>query len=176
MNKYVAFLRGINVGGIKVPMKELKDAFENLGFKSIKTFLQTGNVVFESDKDIPELKSKIEIALTERFRYQANVLLYLDSELKFIVNNYPWQDVSSDNHRYVVFVADEAAKQEILLQADESNLIHDKIASGEGVIYWQVPKGMTLESIFGKIIAKSAYKKVSTTRNLNTLEKMVGSF
>lgn len=50
MKKYIAFRRGINVGNIRIKMPDLTLAFKNMGFGAVKTYLQTGNVVFESDK------------------------------------------------------------------------------------------------------------------------------
>ena len=55
MKKYIAFLRGINVGNIRIKMSDLKNAFQDMGFQNAVTYLQTGNVVFESDKNISEI-------------------------------------------------------------------------------------------------------------------------
>ncbi|WP_394993096.1 DUF1697 domain-containing protein [Emticicia sp.] len=55
MKKYIAFLRGINVGNIRIKMPDLKTAFEKMGFQNVATYLQTGNVVFDSEKSITEI-------------------------------------------------------------------------------------------------------------------------
>ena len=65
MKKYLAFLRGINVGNIRIKMPDLKIAFLQMGFKNVATFLQTGNVVFESDKNISEIKVILEKGLSD---------------------------------------------------------------------------------------------------------------
>jgi len=54
--RYVALLRGINVGGISIKMNDLKASFEGLGFEDVRTILQSGNVVFTSDKDVATFK------------------------------------------------------------------------------------------------------------------------
>ena len=63
--EYVAFLRGVNVGGRIIRMAELKACFEKAGFSEVKTFLQSGNITFESDKDKADLKNEIEVLLTK---------------------------------------------------------------------------------------------------------------
>ena len=57
MKKYIAFLRGINVGNISIKMSDLTLAFEKIGFETVKTYLQTGKVVFESDKTIADKRN-----------------------------------------------------------------------------------------------------------------------
>ena len=71
MKKYIAFLRGINVGNIRIRMTDLKAAFEQMGFSDVKTYLQTGNVVFESDKTLVDIKSILEKGLSNTFKYDA---------------------------------------------------------------------------------------------------------
>jgi uncharacterized protein (DUF1697 family) len=73
MTKYIAFLRGINVGKIRIKMTDLKAAFENMGCHDVKTFLQTGNVVFQSEKSLSALKPLLEKGLSEVFNYEAYV-------------------------------------------------------------------------------------------------------
>jgi uncharacterized protein (DUF1697 family) len=59
--QYVALLRGINVGkSVQVPMKDLKSLFEKLGFTEVSTYLNSGNVIFKSDKDIVDVSNEIE--------------------------------------------------------------------------------------------------------------------
>ena len=60
MKKYTAFLRGINVGNIRIKMTDLTRAFEDLGFKNVKTYLQTGNIVFDTEGDLSEVKPVLE--------------------------------------------------------------------------------------------------------------------
>ncbi len=89
MVRYAIFLRGINIGGIKVPMSELRDCLEKLGLNEVKTYLQTGNVTLSSDTSQTKLKKEIEAALAKTFSYQAYVLVYKHPQLKEIVDGYP---------------------------------------------------------------------------------------
>ena len=165
MNKRIAFLRGINVGNIRIKMPDLKLAFETLNFQQVKTYLQTGNVVFESDKSIEEIKPILEKHLTQTFHYEAFVQLYDFDILSKIIDNYPFERVES-HHAYVIFIDNEAIFEELKSLAASTD---EPIESGNQVIYWKVVKGESLETPFAKIIAKAKYKKNTTVRTLKLL-------
>lgn len=169
MKKYIAFLRGINVGNIRIKMPDLQNAFHSMGFENAETFLQTGNVVFESEKSISEIKVTLEKGLSETFHYQAFVLLYEFTALADIVKKYPFEK-DENNHAYVIFVEGEVILKELMAIADG---IEEEIAEGNTVLYWKVPKGESLTTPFAKITAKAKYKSTTTVRNINTLEKML---
>lgn len=169
MKKYIAFLRGINVGNIRIKMPDLKNAFHSMGFQNAVTFLQTGNVVFESDKNIAEIKVILEKGLSETFHYQAFVLLYDFDVLDEIVAKYPFQKDES-NHAYVIFIERKTVFEELSTIAES---VDEEIAKGNTVLYWKVPKGESLNTPFSKITAKAKYKSTTTVRNINTLEKML---
>ena len=77
MKRFVALLRGINVSGKnKIPMAELKKDFENLGFAEVKTYLNSGNVIFSSQEERTEkLTEQIEIMIEEQFGFQVPVFV-----------------------------------------------------------------------------------------------------
>ena len=169
MKKYIAFLRGINVGNIRIKMPALTLAFDEMGFENVKTYLQTGNVVFESDKTKTEIKVILESGLSETFHYQAFVLLYDFDFLAEIITQYP-HERGENHHAYVIFVDSEPIFESLKSIAEK---IDEPIILGNQVLYWKVVKGQSLETPFSKIIAKAKYKKNTTVRNINTLEKMV---
>ncbi len=172
MTKYIAFLRGINVGNIRIKMTDLKAAFEKVGYHNVVTYLQTGNVVFESDQAMPEIKKALETGLSDTFKYEAYVLLYEFEALTDIIKSYPLER-DERHHAYVIFIENKVTLEalETLSKSvgDEANLI----ISGSQVLYWKVPIGDSLSTAFAKIIAKSKYKATTTVRNINTLEKMM---
>lgn len=169
VEKQIAFLRGINVGNIRIKMSDLKLAFESLGFQQVKTYLQTGNVVFESNKPVKIVKPLLEKILSEIFYYEAFVQLYDFDILEKIINNYP-HERDENHHAYVVFIDNEIIFEELKSIAENSN---EPIMSGNQVMYWKIIKGESLETPFSKILAKVKYKKNTTVRNINTLEKMI---
>ena len=169
MKKYITFLRGINVGNIRIKMPDLKIAFLEMGFKNVATFLQTGNVVFKSDKTISEIKVNLEKGLSETFHYKAFVLLYEFDFLAEIVAKYPF-DRDENNHAYIIFVEGEPVFEELINIAENLN---EHVAKGDTVLYWKVLKGESLTTPFSKITSKAKYKSSLTVRNINTLEKML---
>ena len=171
MTKYVAFLRGINVGGHNIKMAELKTCFESLGFHSVVTVLQTGNVVFEISTDPTHLKLTIEDELIKKFHYSIRVQVYSFDRLKNILTNNPFT-CDDSHHNYVLFFENNLEKQ-LVSEAYELNSNVDSIQAGNGVIYWRVPIGLTLSSNFSNYLTKAKYKNFNTNRNIKTLQKII---
>lgn len=171
--KYALFLRGINVGGIKVPMAELRDELGRLPLSNVKTYLQTGNVTLESDLNAADLKRDVEAALAKRFNYQAVVLIYDLNELAAAVKAYPFKR-REGWHSYCLFTLNQAVAAEIGELATGLDKTKVQVAVGKRVVYWQVAIGQTLDNPFALATSRPKFKEVTTNRNLNTLEKMVG--
>jgi uncharacterized protein (DUF1697 family) len=172
--KYAMFMRGINVGGIRVPMKELAACLGSAGMKNVRTFLQTGNVLFESDSAVGKLKVDLEKQLSREFSYAAHVLIYPAAVLVEIVEHYPFAR-DEGNHSYAIFCENQTVLDDLASHKDSLNSATEQIAKGSHVVFWTVPKGHTLDTPFSKILAKPKYKEVTTNRNVNTLEKMAAS-
>lgn len=171
--QYIILLRGINVGGRNIKMTELKSCLENRGYKKVITVLQTGNVILESqEKSADKVGRHVEKQLSEAFNYPAKVLVVTPSQLKAIIEHYPFSNFGPEFHRYAVFTKDGYEKELLKQQADLDKAIED-ISAGNGVLYWRVVKGSTLDSLFGKYMSKAAAKHFLTNRNLNTLEKVL---
>lgn len=153
-------------------MVELRACLTELGLTNIKTYVQTGNVLFESDKPRGDLKPLIEKALGQRFNYEAFVLLYPADTLRGIVEHFPFT-VDDTTHRYVIFCGDQATIDDLTSHQAELDPQLEAVAAGDTVVYWRVPVGSTLGTPFAKIMAKPKYKAVTTNRNINTLQKMV---
>jgi uncharacterized protein (DUF1697 family) len=170
MTRYVALLRGVNVGGVTVKMADLAEVVRGLGFDDVKTVLASGNVLFTTTDAAANAKGKLESALRNRFGYEAWVHVLTQTKVAKIVEAYPFAR-SADRHAYVVFVL----KPELLdaLAAVEVDPAIEQTARGDGVLYWSTPKGSTLDSAMGKSQGTSKDKQWVTTRNLNTLEKLL---
>ncbi|MCU0448877.1 MAG: DUF1697 domain-containing protein [Bernardetiaceae bacterium] len=169
--RYAAFLRGINVGNIRIKMPDLQRAFAQLGGQAVVTYLQSGNVTFQSSQSIAELKVTLEQGLSQTFGYEAYVLLYEYAQLAPLVAAYPFPR-QEGYHAYVLFVQTEAVFAELTALAAASPEA-PYIAPGAQVIYWQAPAGQSTGTPFAKLLAKAKYKSTTTMRNLNTLEKML---
>jgi uncharacterized protein (DUF1697 family) len=172
MSNYAAFLRGVNVGGVNLKMAEVARALTDAGFINVRTILASGNVQLESSAGAAAVRKKAEAALREKFGYDAWVLVYDLETVRAVVDAYPFEAEVDGYQSYVTFVADEAALDE-LAALGEATGTGERISPGAGVIYWQVPKGGTLDSTIGKTMGKPRYKSSTTTRNLRTLAKVL---
>lgn len=93
MNKKIALLRGINVGGHKkILMTDLRLLFERLGFKNVRSYIQSGNIIFDTsvDKDEIDVEVQIEAAIKEQFGFDVPVIVRSKEELESLVNNNPF--------------------------------------------------------------------------------------
>jgi uncharacterized protein (DUF1697 family) len=94
LTRYVAFLRGINVGGRTVKMDALRRAFTRLGFKQVKTLIASGNVSFYAPRSDPKkLAAKVEAALTKRFAFHIPVIVRTARSLESLVASRPFASV-----------------------------------------------------------------------------------
>jgi len=151
-------------------MADLVACCEKAGLSQVKTVLQTGNVVFESDKSEAELKKLLEDTLSKTFDYPAKVQVLSLAELQKIIDAYPFGAPKTDTHDYIIFI--ENVLEQSLLGEEYGLAPGEKVAAGKGVVYWRVEKGQTLKSSFAKLLAKAKYKEFNTNRNLNTLKKI----
>ena len=170
---YVAFLRGINVGGRTIPMADLRACFEDLGFADVRTVLQTGNVVFTSDPAaVATVRTRIEAGLAARFDYPARALVYPFDRLGEIVAGNPFDTRGGTCHAYVVFV-DGGLEQELAHATPDLDDDVEAVEAGDGVLYWRVVKGRTLKSAFARNLTLARFRDHHTTRNANTLAKVL---
>lgn len=171
MKQWIALLRGVNVGGRTIKMAELRAALEEAGFDNVETVLQSGNVTFDSTDGAARLKSQLETTLRERFGYDAKVQVIDRDRLSKIIDDYPFGKADASRHDYVIFLERGLEKE---LADDEVELgAQERVAAGDGVVYWRVDKGSTLKSNFAKLLTKSKYRDFNTNRNLNTLRKLL---
>ncbi|MGH2643214.1 MAG: DUF1697 domain-containing protein [Chitinophagaceae bacterium] len=173
MMQYIILLRGINVGSRTIKMEELKKCFEKAGYSNVITVLQTGNVIIDSkEKNTDKVRKAIELILVETFNYPAKVLVITSELLNAVIKQYPFTNYGSEYHRYIIFTENGFEKEVLTLEKELDKSIED-IKTGKDVVYWRVLKGHTLDSAFGKYMAKAATKHFLTNRNVNTLEKIL---
>ncbi|MGB8390428.1 DUF1697 domain-containing protein [Mycobacterium sp.] len=172
MTRYAAFLRGVNVGGVHLTMAEVATALTDTGFTKVRTVLASGNVLLESSGGVADVRRKAEATLRARFGYDAWVLVYDIDTVRAVVDAYPFEREADGYQSYVTFVADAAVLDELAALADGAGP-DEKTRRGDGVVYWQVPKGNTLDSTIGTTMGKPRYKSSTTTRNLRTLAKVL---
>ena len=168
---YAALLRGVNVNGVSVKMADLAAAFRELGFEGVRTVLASGNVLLEAENST-DLKERIETALSRTFGYQARVVVLDLGTLRQVVDGYPFERERLGRHAYAVFSSDAELLKELLAVRGELDPQVERVEGGDGMLYWEVVRGKTTESPFGKLLGKARFRE-TTTRNLNTLDKLL---
>lgn len=166
--KYVALLRGINVSGNrKIEMKKLKQIFEDLGFKNVSTYINSGNVIFESEEEYKNILNKVEKELEKQFDDKIPVLIKSVNDLKNIAKNIPkdWKndDIQKTDVTYLFPEIDnEKILDEVPIKKDFIDVRYIK-----GAIFWNVKRENYNKSHLNKIISHKLYKFM-TVRNINT--------
>lgn len=174
--KYVALLRGINVGGKnKVAMAALRECLKDLGFSNVSTYIASGNVLLESERKTGEVKAQIEDALPKCFELDTDIIKVLvlsHPELKKIINGKPksFGEHPEKYHSDIVFLMGIDVTEAITVFRPKEGV--DTIWPGGGVIYSQRLSEMRTKSRLSKIVGTPAYKQM-TIRTYNTVTKLL---
>jgi uncharacterized protein (DUF1697 family) len=162
MTVYIALLRAVNVAGTALQMTELKSICEGLGFTDVKTYIQSGNVLFRSDEKEAAVAGKLDEALGQKFGKKPGVMVRSTEELEVIAENAPFPD-AKPNFLLVYFLPEKApnAALDKMVAPDGEEAV---VAGRE--IYVHYPIGS------GKSKLKLPALKPGTSRNLNTVRKL----
>lgn len=175
MAKYIAFHRAINVSGTKlIKMAHLKTLFEEIGFKNVATYIQSGNVYFEATKTTNEaLSKKIEKHLQKELGFEVETMVRTVEELAAIEKNDPYKKIEDDGNAvvYIGFMSEtpEKDKQEALL-AFNNEVDECTIKGTEIYILRYRDRG---KAKFENKLIETKLKVVCTTRNRKTLHKLL---
>lgn len=173
--KYCAFLRGVNVKGTNMKMVDVCQVFKDAGMKDVSSILASGNIVFSSDKNADELKTILEKAMSEHFSYEAFLFIKSNEETEHFWKNIPFEK-NDDLHIYA-FVGIPGVEKVLMEEFQKAaQAENEKAEIVNETFYWQVPKGNTLDSTFGKVLGKKSLKDQFTSRNVNTFEKILKKF
>jgi|SRR5579859_3214624 len=170
---YVALLRGINVGGNnKVEMAKLKKTFEELGFTNVRTFIASGNVIFQSgETNQHALAQKIESAIKKDFGIQINVLLRDFKSIEKLVKAIPASWVNDKAMKCdVMFLWENVDSKEILKQLPFDSSLED-VRYFPGAVVWRIDRDKVTKSRMFKIVGTKVYAHM-TVRNPNTVRKL----
>lgn len=174
--RYVVLLRGINVGGNnKVPMAELKQCLESLGFENVVTYIQSGNALLTSDKSAAEVAKLIETTLPTTFTLDSElikVLALTHNQLQDVIATKPkgFGEQSDMYHSDVIFLMDIPVKQALAVFSPREGV--DTIWTGDNVIYSQRLSAERTRSRLNRIMLSPLYKSM-TIRNWNTVTKLL---
>jgi uncharacterized protein (DUF1697 family) len=170
MTRYVALLRGINVGGRNpIRMPALKACFEEHGFEDVATYIQSGNVVFTAPgSNTAALTDGIERMLAVTFDYEANVVLRSRAQIRAIVRSAP-EGSGADATRYrddVIFLKRPLTAKAAMRSVSTRDGV-DRAWAGPGVLYFSRLTSRASQSRLSTIVSTPIYRSV-TIRNWNT--------
>ena len=171
--RYVALLRGINVGGnTMIKMEELRKTFEALGFDNVVSYINSGNLAFDVKKT-PESKlvAKIETAIEKNFGKSVSVMVREQNDMERVLGSNPFKgEYASHKEMHVLFMKDEMAD-------DKSEQLKEAALEGERYfidgreIYCHLPQGVA-DSLLTKGFLDKKLKISFTGRNWRTVEKL----
>ncbi len=168
---FISLLRGVNVSGQKkVPMQQLKELYEELGFTRVQTYIQSGNVIFSSDeKNTAKLRERIEKAIKVKFGFDVLVFVRKRGDFEKIVKNNPFTKQESQ-FLYVTILSQ--APVEIPADLDKFKAPNDKYKIINDVIYFYCPAGYGKTKLSNNLFEKKLNVN-ATTRNWNTINKLL---
>lgn len=168
---HVALLRGINVGKAKrIAMADLRDLCEGLGYRDVKTLLNSGNLVFSSPRADAKAAAKIEKEILRELGVSSRVLVITGAELDEIVTENPFDEGEANPSRFLVTVFGSTVDRAKLRELARQDWGADKVAIGSRAAYVWCARGL-LDSepaaALGKLLGENG-----TSRNWATMRKL----
>lgn len=172
---YYALLKGINVSKTKtIKMAELKTMCEKLGFKNVRTYIQSGNVVFESTAAAEAVRKKIQAGIEKTFGFDVNLIVRTKAEMEAIIKGFPFAKVKGHEQckisvGYLSEVPSKALVKELESHNNDKEMV---IVSGKN-LYHLIRGGFSDSELFKKNTAEKTLKVICTVRNWNTTNKLL---
>lgn len=174
-NTYISFLRGINVSGQKmINMKELKVLYEKIGFKNVTTYIQSGNVVFQSEiKDSKKISSEIEKNIFKKYKFEVPVIIRTYDELKLIRDSNPFLKEKNINiDKLYVAMLSEFPSQLYIDKLNTFDFSPDRFILSGREVYICVENGFGRTKINNNFF-ENKLKLTATTRNVKTISELI---
>jgi uncharacterized protein (DUF1697 family) len=171
--RHVAFLRGVNNVGMKrrVSMADLRTWFEGLGFRDVRTLLNSGNVVFSVPAGKRGALARLEKALVSKLGFECPVIVLSAREVVAAVRRNPLADVATNPSRLLVLVFREASDRRRLRPLLKERWAPEVLAVGTRVAYLWCARGVGRSPLWPKV--DRALERTGTARNLRTMTKLM---
>lgn len=172
---YISLLRGINVSGQKsIKMSELSKTYGELGFANIKTYLQSGNVIFEAeDQAISDLEEQIYRQINLSFGYDVPVIALTVDILTHIVKNNPFLNNAQKDQSFLhVTFLSSTPQPEYFSEVEKRKQGDEEIYIRKNIIYLYCPHGYGKTKLTNNLI-ESKMKTTATTRNWRTVTELL---
>ena len=171
MDSWIAILRGINVSGVKkVPMAELRGLLAEAGLVNLKTYIQSGNLVFNSHQEQGKIKLLIEEAIQNHFGFKVPTQVISENDFNSIVSNCP-ASYKDTNKLYVTFLSS-PPKPDLVDSIPDSSNPKEMFQVSPRAVYVYCPDGYGKTKI-NNVFFESKLKVIATTRNWKTCQKLL---
>ena len=169
----IALLRGINVGGHrKVPMVELRQLMTDLGFEQVKTYIQSGNIIFKSPvENTAELALRIQNGILERFGFEVPVICLTAETLQQAVKNNPFATEATPLTQLHLSFLNKVPEKSLAEALQEIDLSPDQFHLQNTFIYLNIP-GKYHKTKLSNALFEKKLKVSATTRNWKTVMKL----
>ena len=177
-SRYLALLRGINVGGNNIILKDdLKRCFEDLGFSNVRTYIQSGNILFRSSRtDVRRLEKRIEKRLLDSFSIAAQSVVLSQQRYISAIEAAPRQWGKDDLQKHnALFALGNITPEEVISQLPPPKKHIETITIGPGVLFWSVSKKQSTKATLMTLPSEPVYQQL-TIRNHNTVFKLLDLF
>lgn len=174
METYIAMLRGINISGHKIiSMSRLKEIFEEMKLRNVRTYIQSGNVIFEyRETDQDKLAGKIEAIILKSLGFSVSVIIRTRRELLHILNNNPFLiGRNADIDRLFVTFLNDEPKPDDIKKVREGDYKPDEFVVSGKEIYGCCPNGFGRTKLTTNFFEKK-FKTTATARNWKTVQKL----
>ena len=174
MITYIAFLRGMNLGKRNIKMDELRTLFSALKFENVRTYIASGNVIFDAkEKDEAKLTTKIEKQLKDSLGYAVKVMLRSRAELEAVVKNNPFKNPPAGTNTYINFYEELPAKAAMKKFLDERSSETELFKFKGRELYMMFHGGFSDSQFFKNPKSEKQLGVTVTNRNLNTPVKIL---
>lgn len=173
MQTYIALLRGINIGGHnKLPMKELRELLGNLGLENVKTYIASGNVVFQGREINPaELEEQISAAIQKDHGFEPRILILKAAEIEAAVQANPFPEAEPEPKSLHLYFLTDIPENPNLEAIEEVKKDNERFELVDKFFYLHAPDGVGRSKLAGRV---ERYLGVTTTaRNWRTVNKIM---
>lgn len=176
MERYVALLRGVNIGGRnKVPMAEWKQCMESAGFSDVKTYLNSGNAIFTSEKDDPmALATQIEELIRNHFGISVPVFVIAQNVLAELLHRAPdwWGDANKEIYDNLIFMLPPVTFAQVFEEIGAPKEGLEQIQPDEAAIFWSFSRKNYQKTNWWPKTASARIGQSLTIRTANTVKKL----
>ncbi|HUH27633.1 DUF1697 domain-containing protein [Gelidibacter sp.] len=171
MPKLIALLKGINVGGHKkVAMAELRQLLTKEGLKNVQTYIQSGNVIFDSIDDVKKIEDRIQEVIYSHFGFEVLVIVKTRDEIQSVFSACPFSNEKKEKSYFIIF--DKIPSIELIKEVSKIAYENEEFVIKEKCLYFYSPLGYG-QAKFSLNAFERKLKVKGTARNYNTMVKLI---